>query len=169
MASKVLFEAYKEDYDILMNDFYEANGVIPFPWAVQVPLKDVVYMANLEFVDYDDVRESYSLKTIIVEENQATGEVIEHVHDEEVHTSDFDTFISELVDAWKAVGFYPVDEGDFELDIYDWVNENEGKGVSNDVFDFVIKKCKESEAIFLAENMRRQYLADFDKENEDDD
>lgn len=164
-----LFEAYKEDFETLMNDFFEANGVIPFPWAVQVPLKDKVYVANIEFVDYVSERESYILKTIIIEENQMTGETTEHIREEECHETDFEQFMSEIIDAWKAVGFFPVEESDFELDIYDWVEENKGKEVPDDVFAFIIKKCKESEEIFLAEKTRTDYLIQFDKNEEDDD
>lgn len=164
-----LFEAYKEDFDILVNDFFEANGEAPFPWVVQVPLKDKIYMANIEFVDYISERESYIIKTVIVEENQVTGDVIEHVHEEECHETDFETFMGEIIDAWKSVGFYPAEESDFELDIYDWVEENKNKEVSADIFSFIIKKCKESEEIFLAEKTRVEYLALFDKKEDEDD
>lgn len=164
-----LFDAYKEDFENMLNDFYEAEGVNPFPWVVQVPLKDKVYMTNIEFVDYVENRESHLIKLIIVEENQATAEVIEHVREEEVHDSDFVSYMKELVETWKHNGFYTSEDSNFELDIYDWAENEDNKKKSDEVFEFVIKKCKEAEKIFLNEESRVAYLKNYDATEEEDD
>jgi hypothetical protein len=168
MAKYWNFDEELEGFNLILESHLELNGLSGFPWVMQVPLKDKTYMVNLFLDDFNEERDAYIIRIVIVEENQATEESTEHVLVEECFCSDFDTYIGERLQRFVDAGLYPTSGADdFEFEIYEWVAEHSEEKISDKIFELIIKKCKESEAIFAAEAKRQQYILDFQKEIEE--
>ena len=164
-----MLDIYLDEVQAQLLEFMDGAGLEYFPWSTQVSLKDKIYLANIEFVDYDEEKEMYTVRTIISEENTLTGDVAEHSIDEECYEAEFVEFMTQLCNGLKDAGFYPQTEAsDFELDIYDWINDSKNNSNPDDVFACVIKKCKESEQIFNEERLRTEFIARMDKKEEDE-
>ena len=165
MASKF----YLDEANNLLAEYMEVNEIEPFPWVTQNSLDNKVYVVSVEFVDYDVEKEAYMVKIDIIEENSETGESVTHSKEEECFEADFDTFVNDLFEGLKESGFYPNDaNSNFELDIYSWVEDSDSERTTDDIFTFIVNKCREAKNLYAEEDKRIAYIQEFTKKDEDD-
>lgn len=165
MASKF----YLDEANNLLAEYMEVNEIDAFPWVTQNSLDNKVYVVSAEFVDYDVEKEAYMVRIDIIEENSETGESTTHSKEEECFEADFDTFLTDLFGELKESGFYPNDSNsNFELDIYSWVEDANAERTTDDIFTFIVNKCREAKALYSEEEKRVAYIHKFTAKDDED-